>query len=325
LSATRRWLLPLVPLYWLGLTLKNAAYDAGFLGARRLRRPVVSVGSLSAGGAGKTPVVTMLARLMEQHRHPVDVLSRGYGRQSRRPEHVALAYFASAKRFGDEPVEMMRSGLQVFVGAERYEAGLLAEATLPSTGHILDDGFQHRRLARSLDIVLLTVKDVEDRLLPAGNLREPLTSLKRAAVVILREEEEARLRPVVQAHTAADIWVIQRELIFEEEFARPFLFCGIARPEGFFSMVRDAGYTVAGTIAFPDHHPYTEADIERIVVAAKKAYSDGFYITEKDAVKLPPQWVQRLQTVGLVHAPFLRVTLHDTMAAVRKLTQVLEA
>jgi tetraacyldisaccharide 4'-kinase len=319
----RAWLLPLVPLYWIGVAVKNLLYERGVLKAKRLARPVISVGSLSAGGAGKTPVVIALARLCEQHHRRVDGLSRGYGRRSAGEEQVEFNYFASAARFGDEPVEMMRAGLHVFVGGDRYRAGALAEATHEAYGHLLDDGFQHRRLARDLEIVLLTSKDVDDFLLPAGDLREPLSSLGRADVVVLREEEAEGLRSVVRAHSSAEIWVIRRELVFEEEFARPFVFCGIARPQGFLAMVREAGYTPAGTMLFADHHAYTEADLDRIVENARAVEADGIYLTEKDAVKLPKEWVQRLQMVGPVHAPYLRVSLMDTKAAMTRLLGVL--
>ena len=323
MSVNRPLLLPLTPIYALGLALKNRLRDARILPSRSLVKPVISIGSLSAGGAGKTPVVILLAKLLQLHHHPVDILSRGYGRASQAVAHVPLDFFASASRYGDEPVEMMRAGLHVFVGADRHAAGTLAEQAHEVAAHLLDDGFQHRQLARALDIVLLTAEDVADTLLPAGNLREPLSSLGRAHVVILREEEAEQLTPIVKTHTTAEIWQIRRELVFAEELARPFAFCGIARPENFRAMLRAAGHTPVGQIVFPDHHPYTAQDIDRIVTAAKAANADGIYLTEKDAVKLPQQLHQHLQTVGPVHAPYLRVELHDPHTALRTLEEAL--
>ncbi len=325
MSVKRPLLLPLTPIYALGLALKNRLRDAGILPSRSLAKPVISIGSLSAGGAGKTPVVILLAKLLQLHHHPVDILSRGYGRTSQAVAHVPLDFFASAALYGDEPVEMMRAGLHVFVGADRHAAGSLAEQAHEVTAHLLDDGFQHRQLARALDIVLLTAEDVADTLLPAGNLREPLSSLRRAHVVILREEEAEQLTPIVKTHTTAEIWQIRRELVFAEELARPFVFCGIARPENFLAMLRAAGRTPVGQILFPDHHPYTARDIDNIVTAAKAANADGIYLTEKDAVKLPQQLHQHLQTVGPVHAPYLRVELHDTHAALQTLENALNS
>jgi tetraacyldisaccharide 4'-kinase len=324
-SAKRPLLLSLTPIYALGVALKNLLRNAGILPTRHLTKPVISIGSLSAGGAGKTPVVIALARLLQLHHHPSDILSRGYGRSSQAVAHVPLDFFASAALYGDEPVEMMRAGLHVFVGADRHAAGKLAEQTHEVAAHLLDDGFQHRQLARALDIVLLTTEDAADHLLPAGNLREPLSALRRADVVILRQEESEQLTPIVQKHTAAEIWLIRRDLVFEEELTRPFAFCGIARPENFLAMLRAAAKTPVGHIIFPDHHPYTEQDIARIVAAAKAANADGIYLTEKDAVKLSQQFHQHLQTVGPVHAPWLRVELVETHAALQTLELVLRS
>lgn len=323
MSAKRPLLLPLNPLYALGLGIKNGVRDAGIQPPKKLKKPVISIGSLSAGGAGKTPVVLLLGRLLQLHHHAVDILSRGYGRSSTGAAHVPLDFFASAALYGDEPVEMMRAGFHVFVAADRYAAGALAERTHEVAAHLLDDGFQHRQLARALDIVLLTAEDVADTLLPAGNLREPLASLGRAQFVILRDEEAEQLTPIVRAHTDAAIWRIRRDLVFEEELARPFAFCGIARPENFLAMLTAAGRAPVGHILFPDHHAYTEQDIARIVAAAKAAKADGLYLTEKDAVKLSQPFHQHLQTVGPVHAPWLRVELHDAHAALKTLERVL--
>jgi tetraacyldisaccharide 4'-kinase len=319
----RPGLLPLVPFYWAAVTLKNAAYDRGWMRARRLARPVISVGSLSAGGAGKTPVVAMLGRMAAEYGMELDVLSRGYGRRSTAAEQVVGDDSSAAAHYGDEPVELARAGLRVFVGAERYYAGLLAEQQASSAGHLLDDGFQHRRLARDLELVLLTARDADDALLPAGDLREPLASLRRANVLIVREDEAERLRPLLAAHSAAEVWLIRRALHIGTRLVRPYLFCGIARPENFFAMVREAGYEASGSIAFPDHHVYTEADLERLIESAKASSADGFYLTRKDAVKLRPQWMKRLEALGPVHAPELRVSLLKEDAALRRLREVL--
>src|SRR5262249_8054956 len=150
-------------------------YDTGFCSAE-LRGPVISVGSLSAGGAGKTPLVLLLGELLKQRQIPFDVLSRGYGRKSKGVRLVDPA--GEAAEFGDEPLLIARRpGVPVVVGENRYHAGLLAEQRFGPQLHLLDDGFQHRALARDFDVVALTLVDLNDRLLPAGRLREPLTSL----------------------------------------------------------------------------------------------------------------------------------------------------
>ncbi len=319
-----------MPLYWLGVRGKNALYDLGWLRVKRLGWPVVSVGSLSAGGAGKTPVVLMLAELLGRHGVAVDVLSRGYGRGSGVVEEVDAN--GDARRFGDEPLEMARRGVRVFVGAERFAAGLVAEnrQKLNTEGteeglqrsqrtdvHLLDDGFQHQRLGRDLDVVLLTVEDWRDCLLPAGNLREPMASLRRAGVVVVREDEAAELAGAVPA--GVEIWVIRRELVLPRDRPQKLMaFCGIARPEGFFAMLPE----VAGVKAFPDHHAYSAEDFRMLVEAARHVGADGFVTTAKDAVKISAAARAMLAEVGPVVVAELRVSLVDEERAWERLCSV---
>jgi len=315
----RAWAAPLAPLYGLGVAAKNLAYDRAWLAAKRLRRPVISVGSLSAGGAGKTPVVMMLAEVLAREGFSVDVLSRGYGRGSGVVEEVDPAGLAA--RFGDEPMEMARAGLRVFVGAERYAAGVAAEAAEPAVPlHLLDDGFQHRRLARDLDVVLLTREDARDSLLPGGNLREPLQSLGRADVVVLREDEAEELSGVVARYTEAEVWIVRREIALP--IARPsrmIAFCGIARPEGFFAMLRGAGCELAGQVEFPDHHAYRAEDYLRLVEAVLHAGADGLVTTAKDAARIPQVAMEKLNGVAPVIVAKLKVTLAYEDKAMRRI------
>ena len=180
-------LAPFALLYSSLVRARNARLDR--TSPAQLKWPVVSVGNLSVGGTGKTPLVICLAELLGREGFAVDVLSRGYGRSHRMVERVDTE--GSAGRFGDEPLLIARqAGVPVYVGASRYEAGRLAELELGGAGprvHLLDDGFQHRRLARVVDVVLLHRSDLHQRLLPAGRLREPLSSLGRADVIVLRE------------------------------------------------------------------------------------------------------------------------------------------
>jgi tetraacyldisaccharide 4'-kinase len=309
-------------LYWLGVTGKNFAYSKRWRQVHRLQRPVISVGSLSAGGAGKTPVVLMLADLLQKHGMGVDVLSRGYGRTSSTVEQVNPA--GEATRFGDEPLEIAQAGIKVFVGAQRFEAGALAERTATApTVHLLDDGFQHRQLARDLDLVLLTLDEVQDSLLPGGNLREPLSSLQRANIIILREDEAEQLRPIVTQHSNADVWTLKRQLILPPEIpTRMLAFCALARPQGFFAMLSGADCAVAGTVAFPDHHHYSEADVERLTSTARQIGATGFVTTAKDLVKISANARERLEKVGPVIVAGLRVTLADQAAAWKRINQL---
>ena len=329
MSVRRPLLLPLAPLYGVGLAIKRKLFALGWLKRRRLQSPVISVGSISAGGAGKTPVVLMLATMLRQRGYAVRVLSRGYQRDSRGTARVEP--FDDARWHGDEPVLLaQRSGVPVYVGADRYAAGVMAEQSEPSEKlvvFLLDDGFQHRQLARDFDIVLLTKEDVADRLLPAGNLREPLAAVETADVVVLREEEEVELRGVVAAlkgtKSKPAVWVIRRTLSLGEGGmalpTMPFAFCGIARPESFTAMLKALGYEPVETMIFPDHHGYKERDVARLLERARGCGANGFVTTEKDAVKLTPVLRDRLETVGPVVAARLNVELLEEKDALVQL------
>ena len=161
-----------MPLYAAGLAAKDGLRAAGALRVSKLKWPVVSIGSLSAGGAGKTPVVIALADLLRPRGWNVDVLSRGYGRKESGVARVTADSADAAIRFGDEPVLIARHArVPVWVGDERFAAGTAAEAASPQQQrgvHLLDDGFQHWQLARTVDIVLVTADDLDDALLPGG-------------------------------------------------------------------------------------------------------------------------------------------------------------
>ncbi len=164
---------PLSAIYGGVVGARNALYDRGWLHARALEGPVISVGNVSAGGSGKTPFVILLGELLQARGIRFDVLSRGYGRKSR---GVLLVDPAGLPRdFGDEPLLIARRlRAPVIVGEDRYAAGRFAESRFGAQIHLLDDGFQHRGLARDFDIVLVTPEDARDRLLPGGRLRESL-------------------------------------------------------------------------------------------------------------------------------------------------------
>jgi tetraacyldisaccharide 4'-kinase len=323
--------------YAAALGLKDALRRAGLLRVRRLQWPVISVGSLSAGGAGKTPVVIALAKLLRDAGWTVDVLSRGYGRDGRDVEQVWPRLDRAAERFGDEPVLIaQQTEVSVWVGANRFAAGERAEsaaASEPRAVHLLDDGFQHRQLARTIDLVLVTAEDLDDALLPAGNLREEPSALQRADVVVVRENELGadgdgvgkRVWDLLRER--GQMWTVRRRLRFPAPLRvfgaglRPVAFCAIARPEGFASMLQEAGCGVVETVAFPDHHRYATADIKRVVEVAKSLNGSGFVTTEKDAVKLTTAMRERLEA----HGPLMVVALEAEFADAQAVLRVLEA
>lgn len=317
----RPLLLPLVPLYRAIVKSRNYAFDHEPYRTHSLKRATISVGSLSAGGAGKTPVVLALAALLTENGYTADILTRGYGRHSKAIEQVDPA--GPVARFGDEPIMLARqTGLPVYVGADRLAAGQLAEQRQPGPHHLhlLDDGFQHRRLRRSVNLVLLTREDLRDTLLPAGNLREPLENLVRASVIVVREEEANDVLPFLATlpHKAA-IWTIRRELHLAEKTQRAFAFCGLARPENFFTMLARSGVSLAGTMHFRDHHAYTPQDLPALLRRARSVNAGGWVVTAKDRVKLDAPMLALLQQVGPVHVAELTVTFTDPGHTLREL------
>ena len=268
-------------LFGAAVATRNALYQRGVLPSRRLTRPVISVGNLSVGGSGKTPFVLLLGDLLKQRSISFDVLSRGYGRRTRGVAIVDPG--GSSRDFGDEPLLIARK-LQapVIVGEERFAAGRLAEERFPSRLHLLDDGFQHRALARDFDVVLVTPEDAHDRLLPAGRLREPLSALARADVVVLTGGAPENMFPL----DGKLLWRAHRTIAPCNLPAHPLAFCAIARPKNFFIQLRNAGVELAGEASFRDHHPYTEQDVRDLIAAAVRSEADGYVTTEKDAVNL---------------------------------------
>ena len=260
---------------------RNALYSRGVLPSRRLGRPVISVGNLSVGGSGKTPFVLLLGELLEQRGIAFDVLSRGYGRRTRGVAIVDPG--GSAREFGDEPLLIARKlQVPVIVGEERFAAGRLAEERFPSRLHLLDDGFQHRALARDFDIVLVTPEDAHDRLLPAGRLREPLSALARADAVVLTGGAPEDMFPL----DGKLVWRAHRTIAPRDLPAHPLAFCAIAHPRNFFVQLRNAGIDLAAEASFRDHHQYTEKDVRDLMATATRSEADGFVTTEKDAINL---------------------------------------
>ncbi len=272
---------PLASIFGIGVRLKNRSYDRGIFKSQKLQGPVISVGNLSVGGSGKTPFVLLLGELLEARGVKFDILSRGYGRQSRGV--VLVDPKGSPQEFGDEPLLMARRlGVPVIVGERRYEAGVFAEQKFGPQFHLLDDGFQHRALARDFDIVVLAAEDAHERLLPAGRSREPLTSLCRANAVVLTNDTSAELFPL----DGKLVWQVQRGILPSNVPPRPVVFCGIARPQNFVAQLRLAGIEPAAEKFYRDHHAYSERDMRELLEIRQQSAAGGFVTTEKDAINL---------------------------------------
>ncbi|HYG98244.1 MAG TPA: tetraacyldisaccharide 4'-kinase, partial [Terriglobales bacterium] len=274
---------PLASIFGAAIAARNALYDHRLLVARRLRGPVISVGNISVGGTGKTPFVIMLGELLKQRGISFDVLSRGYRRKT---SGVLLVDPQGTPRdYGDEPLLIARKlGVPVFVGESRYLAGLASEHRFGPQLHLLDDGFQHRQLARDYDIVLVTPDDANGRLLPTGRLREPVSALRRADAVVLTPGTSPSGLPlagklVMRAHRGIGVGNAPRN---------PVAFCAIGRPDQFFRQLRESNVQTAAEITFRDHHSYTQADVANLRAAATRNGANGFITTEKDAVNIGP-------------------------------------
>jgi len=280
---------------------KNRLYDRGVLKAQRLRGPVISVGNLSVGGSGKTPFVILLGHLLQQRGIEFDVLSRGYGRRTRGV--LGVDPNGLPDQFGDEPLLIARRlGCPVILGERRYDAGLFAERKYSSRLHLLDDGFQHRALARDFDLVLLTQEDLRDRLLPSGRLREPMSSLNRANALVLMNDLEFTPPP------GKTVWRVRRSLEIYSPPSRPIAFCGIARPHQFIEQLRESGIDPVATKFYRDHHAYTQSDLQYLREMGKRTGATGFITTEKDEVNLGP----RIESLGNVCTAKVRMELADS-------------
>jgi tetraacyldisaccharide 4'-kinase len=269
---------PLSAIFGAGVATRNALYDRGVFPVKKLARPVVSIGNISVGGSGKTPFVIALGQLLAERGITFDVLSRGYGRASTGIAVVDPS--GSPAQFGDEPLLIARK-LQapVIVGADRYQAGLLAERKFSSKLHLLDDGFQHRRLHRDFDIVLLPKEDQAGSLLPTGRLREPISALKRTDAIVLFDSP-------AQPIEGNRIWHARRVIELPAFAGKTIAFSGIARPRQFLEGIKSSKLEIAGTLTFRDHHRYQQRDINRLLALGKQTGADVFMTTEKDLINL---------------------------------------
>jgi tetraacyldisaccharide 4'-kinase len=270
---------------------------------RRLRCPVISVGNLSVGGAGKTPLVASIARLLVERGERPAILSRGYGRRTPQDGVTVVsdgaAILAGVESAGDEPLMLARAlpGVPVLVGADRYLSGRLAEEALGARVHLLDDGFQHVQLWRDVDLLAASEDDLRDTPLPGGRLREALPAAADADAALIDAGYGAEAERIGRALRLLTVFRVVRTLGPPRMIATGdtvvvpadepvFAVAGIARPERFFADLASAGWRVTGTIRFRDHHMFTDRDVARVAAAAQAAGATLVMTTEKDAVRL---------------------------------------
>lgn len=307
-------LLPLSAGFRFGIALRQAGYRHGWFKTQRLARPVVSIGNLTTGGTGKTPLVACVVNILLRGGWKPSILTRGYGRRSK-TGLVIVAPDASRRadplEIGDEPALLARMFPQVpvIICADRFRGGQAAEQQFQVDAHVLDDGFQHLALARDVDVVALDATQTicDQQLLPAGRQREPLSALRRAEIVVLTRTDSADPKPLEEAifkvHRAAKIFRTRTKLLGwtdagsddavsteELQAINVAAFCAIGNPRAFFADLRRWGFRLVAEDAFPDHHVYTGGEMQRLVSDARRKGAAALLTTQKDAIKIRRDW-----------------------------------
>jgi tetraacyldisaccharide 4'-kinase len=284
--AIRVLLWPLSLIYGVGARFRVWLYEKGLFKKKRLKTPVISIGNLTVGGTGKTPMVLYLAERFLAEGKRVGILSRGY---------------RGANGTSDE-VEMLKhrlGGRAAFgVGPDRYLEGSRIQQHSPVDVFLLDDGFQHLQLERDMDILMVDgSKRMEKWVLPAGSLREPYSACSRADALVISRSVGAQSpeRPAADTVFHAETRLLgfrklggSGALVSAAEFAGNafYAFCGIGNPQGFFRDLKQWKLEVAGTMAFRDHHRYQQQDIETLVASVRGARATALVTTEKDEQNL---------------------------------------
>lgn len=297
---------PLSALYGLIIRTRLSMYRRGTFRTTKLPQPVISVGNITTGGTGKTPLVEWIARLLAENDRTVCVLTRGYGRQA--PDERVLVsdgqtVFSTAEAAGDEAFLMatnLRGTAAVISDADRITAALDAVKHLHSDCFVLDDGFQHLRVARNLDIVMIDSTNPWGgrRLLPEGRLREPLSGLGRADCVVITRVDQAEDIEAIQKELGRFIScpvftsrMKTREITALKDSPTPVsglvgAFCGVGNPQSFFTHLRHEGYSPVFEKSFRDHQRYTQQLLDSICKDAQRNGAKSLITTAKDAVKL---------------------------------------
>ena len=336
----------LIPLSWLYgaiVSIRNRLYAIGVFKARKLPCRVISVGNIVVGGTGKTPAVIAIARHLQKKNVHVAILLRGYKRESH--EKVTIVsdgkrVCTSLKESGDEAYMMAKhlSGIPIIVGRQRYQAGRVALERFDVDVLLLDDGFQHRQLARDVDILTVPARSIvslqvapkypfknRERLLPTGVLREPPTALQRADIILLTHTatvdmlqhakgilhqlapnalifgsnyQPVRLYPLVPKEGFVEIDILHTVEALEGK--RVLAVCGIGNPDAFVATLRQYSPEDVELLAFPDHHVYTEADMAEIDAAFQTSQADLIVTTQKDEQKLVDLVAQRRPAIAVL-------------------------
>jgi len=321
------------------MKLRQHFFNRGILQTKRLPCPVISVGNLTVGGAGKTPMTMHVAKLIRQLGYKAVVMSRGYKGRAEKTGGIVgdgRTILLGPETAGDEPYMMAKrlESVPVVVGQNRFKAGMLAVGQFAPDVVVLDDAFQHLRLVRDIDLVLLDCRRPfgNQHLLPRGTLREPISALMRSDAVIITRSN--RVSPAERASLVAKLKrYLPGKLVFCTFYVpniqklsqgtrgktdrasgalstyateslrgcRVFAFSGLADNQDFLQTVKSLDCVVTGALEFPDHHPYSDMDAENIVRSAKRAKADCLVTSEKDYVRIAHRiiWPMDLSVIGI--------------------------
>lgn len=299
---------PLSYLYSQIGNMRNVFYDRGWSRIVRLESPVISIGNLTVGGTGKTPVTDVVIQKLLQQNKKVAVISRAYRAQAKAPVKVIASQSQAALMYGDEPVLLAQRNpeVSVYVGSRKWEVALFAQSQDKYDVFLVDDGYQHRRLHRDLNIVILDATEHPENyaVLPEGRSRESWQGLERSDLILLSKTNLAHQEDlkwiedripsgIPSFHIGYAIHFIQNQkgdriLTSTLTEKNCFLVSAIARPDVFESMVRGFTRVCKGSRDYRDHHQYTAEDVRLLLEAFTNSKADYFLTTEKDAVKLGP-------------------------------------
>ncbi len=308
--------IPLSLVYGCIIYLRNLFYDLGWFTTEDFKLPIISVGNITTGGSGKTPLVMYLANLLIKNGKNPGIVSRGYGRKSQGlvVVHDGKEMKAKVESAGDEPFLMatILKSVPVIVCEDRREA--ICHLVNSSTVNIIimDDGFQHRKVKRDLDIITISANDTKNdyRLLPWGKLREPIKNINRSNALVFTKTDNftppnmlAEFQSVFKGNSIVSsiIPVLMRydssgyhkSLPSSEVF---FAFCGIGEPDSFFKSIKQLDLKLGGKRIFSDHQEYTESVITELSAQIKSSNCTAIITTEKDLVKLPDSFLDEFET-----------------------------
>ena len=302
------FLFPLALFYWGVVYWRNFFYNFGFFVSKRLPCIVISVGNITVGGTGKTPMVIFIAQLLKRHGKKVAILSRGYGRKSKGTVLVTDGLSGPISDFeecGDEPYLLANilDGIPLVVDDDRFRGGMFLTQKFQPQIIILDDGFQHRALERDFDLVLVNARDrmIDHKLIPYGILREPWGNITRADAIIVTKTNLQKPKPFLSRKlkeidlrifnsqmesTVSPIHCHSNSESVTLKNKKVFIFSAIGDPASFRASINNLGAIICGMKEFEDHYSYSQQDLETIDIQAKKTNAEYLVTTEKDWVKV---------------------------------------